>query len=186
VGALADKTVAAYVNQHFIATYLKVGTFEIVGGQKVGGNVASYFCLPDSSVLHAVAGPVDAKKFLSELRWAVETRKAAQTASTNLATGAFSQAQYRGYISQAHEERYFAENPGTWGGNVTFTRAKTPQMVVRNLAMMPPQLPRTASQQAQVEWLLARGPLTALEHVYPVIWEQVLGEKLSTLPVAQH
>ena len=66
MNALADEKVAEYVNEHCIATYLKVGTFQVVNGQKVGGNVASYFCVNDGAVVHAVAGPVDAQVFLSE------------------------------------------------------------------------------------------------------------------------
>ena len=34
MNALADETVASYVGEHFIATYLKVGTFQIVNGNK--------------------------------------------------------------------------------------------------------------------------------------------------------
>src|SRR5258707_516154 len=67
-----DEKVAEFVNEHFIATYLKVGTFQIVNGQKQGGNVVSYFCLGDGAVLHAVPGSVNARTFLSEARRASE------------------------------------------------------------------------------------------------------------------
>jgi len=33
--------------------------------------------------------------------------------------------------------------------------------------------------------MLASHPLAAIEHVYPIVWEQVLRERLSGLPVAQ-
>jgi hypothetical protein len=151
----------------------------------VGGNVASYFCLGDGTVVHAVPGPVDAKTFLNEARWAVETRKAALTAATNLANGSLNPFQVRAYISQAHEERYLAEQGGAWGSSTPFTRAQNPQALARNLSMLPGQLPRTASRQSQVEWLLAINPLPPLDRVYPFVWEQILSEKLSTLPVAQ-
>ena len=49
---------------NFESTYQKVGTFRIVGGNKQGGNVASYFCLSDGTVVHAVAGPLDARRYL--------------------------------------------------------------------------------------------------------------------------
>ena len=47
----------------FVSSFQKVATFRIVaGGQKQGGNVASYFCAPDGRVLHIVAGPVDCSR----------------------------------------------------------------------------------------------------------------------------
>ena len=66
MGALTDAKVGAYVNENFVTSYQKVGTFKIVGNNKQGGNVASYFCAPDGRVLHCVAGPVDAATFLRE------------------------------------------------------------------------------------------------------------------------
>jgi len=60
VNALANAEVGRFLNEHFVSSFQKVATFKIVGGQKQGGNVASYFCAPDGRVLHAIAGPVDA------------------------------------------------------------------------------------------------------------------------------
>ena len=54
------------MSDHFESTYQKVGTFRVVDGVKQGGNVAAYFCLADGTVVHAVAGVVDAKRFLQE------------------------------------------------------------------------------------------------------------------------
>jgi hypothetical protein len=184
VSALVDPRVAEYVNEHFVATYLKVGTFQIIGGKKVGGNVASYFCLFDGSVLHAVAGPVNAAQFLSEARWAVETRKAALTLGTKLATGELDLPKYRAYIKQAHEERYVAEgNPWMAGA--------MPKPILKNQPKapgqgpLPPNLPRLLSRQAQVHWLLAHDTLAPIDRIYPFVWEQILNERLSGLPVAQ-
>ncbi len=56
------------MGDNFESTYQKVGTFRIVNGQKQGGNVASYFCLSDGTVIHAVAGPLNARQYLQELR----------------------------------------------------------------------------------------------------------------------
>jgi hypothetical protein len=77
VGALANAEVGKYINQYFIASFQKVGTFRIVGKAKQGGNVAAYFCAHDGRVLHAVAGPVNAATLLREARWVVETTQAA-------------------------------------------------------------------------------------------------------------
>jgi hypothetical protein len=179
VNALANDQVAEYVNDHFIATYLKVGTFQIVNGQKVGGNVASYFCLPDGAVVHAVAGPVDAQVFLRESRWAVEIRKWGQTLSTTLATGEVDHDKFRAFIQQAHEERYQAENGAPW--------ARQGRPLPKNVKNAPlgQQLPRHVSQAAQVHWLLATNTLPAIDQVYPIVWEQILRERLSVQPVAQ-
>jgi hypothetical protein len=40
--------------------------------------------------------------------------------------------------------------------------------------------------QAQVHTLLAAYPLVKLEQVYPVVFERILGEKVSTLPVLEN
>jgi len=77
VGALADAKVGKYINEYFVSSFQRVGTFRIVGKAKQGGNVAAYFCAPDGRVLHAVAGPVNAATMLKEAKWVVETVEAA-------------------------------------------------------------------------------------------------------------
>jgi len=157
------------MNDNFISTYLKVGTFQIINGQKVGGNVASYFCLADGSVMHAVPGQVNADKLINEARWAYETRKSALTIGTNLETGTVNMRTYSEQVRKAHTERYFADR----GGNVGMWGKQT---------VLPMKMPAT-STQAQAHWLLARSPLIRLNDVYPTIWTQILREQLSTLPV---
>ncbi len=75
MNALANPEVGKFVNEYFVASFQKVATFRIVGGQKQGGNVATYFCAPDGRVLDVIAGPVDAATFLSEAKWVVEKAK---------------------------------------------------------------------------------------------------------------
>ena len=75
MNALADPELGQYLNEHFVSAFQKVGTFRIVGNQKQGGNVASYFCAQDGRVLHVVAGPVDAATLLKEAVWVVDTVK---------------------------------------------------------------------------------------------------------------
>ena len=170
MNALADPRVVDYMNETFICTYLKVGTFQIVNGQKQGGNVASYFCLPDGSVVHAIPGQVGADKLIAEARWAHEIRKSALTLATDLGTGNTDPRKFRDKIVKAHAERYHAE--GTeWSGH----RAYVP---------VPAVMPRHRSQQAQVHWLLARHPLAKLDKVYPTVWKEILQESLSDRPVA--
>jgi hypothetical protein len=81
VNALANAEVGKFLNEYFVSSFQKVGTFRIVNGQKQGGNVASYFCAPDGRVLHVVAGPVDAATILREAKWVVEGTKKAMTES---------------------------------------------------------------------------------------------------------
>jgi hypothetical protein len=81
VNALASLEVGKYLNEYFVASFQKVATFRIVGAQKQGGNVASYFCAPDGRVLHVIAGPVDAGTLLREARWVVESAKKAMAES---------------------------------------------------------------------------------------------------------
>jgi hypothetical protein len=73
VNALANPEVGKYLTEHFVSSFQKVATFRIVGKQKQGGNVASYFCAPDGRVLHVIAGPVNAQTLLKEAKWVVET-----------------------------------------------------------------------------------------------------------------
>ena len=75
MNALANAEVGKYLNEYFACSFQKVATFRIVGQQKQGGNVASYFCAPDGRVLHVVAGPVNADTLLREAKWVVETTK---------------------------------------------------------------------------------------------------------------
>jgi len=72
VNALANPEVGKYINEYFVSSFQKVATFRVVGKQKQGGNVATYFCAPDGRVLHCVAGPVDAATLLREAKWVVE------------------------------------------------------------------------------------------------------------------
>jgi hypothetical protein len=173
VNALANDKVADFINENFVATFMKVGTFRIVNGQKQGGNVASYFCLPDGSVVHAVPGKVDADTLLTEARWAHETRRYAQTRGTVFSTGTVDLFKFRTYISQAHRER-FAQlaNP---------EQARQSGMHVR----LPAYLPRDLSTQAQAHWFLGNNPLTKIDVVFPFVWQRILNEQLSGLPVAK-
>ena len=99
MNALADPDLGDYLNQNFVSAFQKVGTFRIVGKQKQGGNVASYFCAQDGRVLHAVAGPVNAKTLLKEAEWVVKTVETAL--KEHKANGTSFKAQFR----KAHAKR---------------------------------------------------------------------------------
>jgi len=104
VNALANPEVGKYLNEHFVAGFQKVATFKIVGQQKQGGNVASYFCAPDGRVLHCVAGPVDGATLLREAQWVVETTKKAMDESKG------DGARFKAHFRRAHAQRLQAEH----------------------------------------------------------------------------
>jgi hypothetical protein len=104
VNALANPEVGKYFNEYFASSFQKVATFRLVGAQKQGGNVASYFCAPDGRVLHVVAGPVDAATLLREAQWVVATTKKAMAQSKG------DGAAFKAFFRQAHAERLRQEH----------------------------------------------------------------------------
>jgi hypothetical protein len=192
VNALADKSVGDYVNEHYVASFLKVGTFTIANGAKQGGNVATYFCLPDGSVLHAIAGPVNAAQFLKEARWVVETRKLAIFEAHG------DPARYKDFFRKSHVERLAKEH----GLPLRMTRMQTVAM-----ANMTGAFPDGADQasmdrlqnalqqqgggrvndnQGKVHQIMANYPLVKIEQVYRYVFERILNERVSTAPVVQN
>lgn len=99
MNALADPKVGQYLNEHFVSAFQKVGTFRIVGKNKQGGNVASYFCAPDGRVLHTIAGPVDAATLLKEARWVVDV------AQRGIETSKGDGGVFKVLLRKAHAER---------------------------------------------------------------------------------
>ena len=104
MNALANPEVGKYLDKYFVASFQRVGTFRIVGGQKQGGNVATYFCAPDGRVLHAVAGPVDANTLLREAKWVVEIAKLGIEKSNG------NGADFKAYLRKAHADKLRTED----------------------------------------------------------------------------
>ncbi len=167
MNALAKDKVGSYMNDHFVSSHQKVGTFQKIGDQKVGGNVASYFCKFDGTVIHAIPGPVDEATFLAEARFAVELHNSAlflATAGPNKNLNLTQQkAVYAKAIKKGFEDRV--------GPTVTL-----PKGGIRSQ-------PKGAGQQVQVNQLLYQTPLPRLEVLYPYVWEKILREKLSAAPI---
>lgn len=113
MNALADPQVGKYLNEHFISAFQKVATFRIVGQQKQGGNVATYFCAQDGRVLHVIAGPVDAATMLREARWVVDTVKKSLAETENRTIT------FKSKFREAHAERLRREH-GLTVSPVTF------------------------------------------------------------------
>lgn len=186
MNALANAEVGQYLNDHCVSAFQKVGTFRIVNGQKQGGNVAAYFCLGDGSVLHVVAGPVDAATLLREARWVVETRKLAIFESRN------DPAAYREFFRRAHLDRLKAEH-GVTVNNSLPAGTSSRLTVNSGLRGVPSgklaanhgwqRTGRALDNQGKVHMLLAQHPMPKIEQIYKYVFEKILNEKVSTLPV---
>lgn len=161
MNALGDERVVAFLKENCVATYVKVGTFSIVNGQKIGGNVASYFCLPNGGVLHALAGPLGAEAFLTEARWIM-----------NVYNGALLDAGLKGDRNQLDGQRFL-----DWLARAHSQRQFT--------AVLPGVAWNDTHRQRQIHGLLAHDPLMRLDRLYPIVWRQILGEQLSSAPVVR-
>jgi hypothetical protein len=104
VNALANPEVGKFINENFVSSFQKVATFRIVGKQKQGGNVASYFCAPDGRVLHCVAGPVNAQTLLREAKWVVQTVERAMKEAKD------DGAAFKAIFRKAHAEKLRTES----------------------------------------------------------------------------
>jgi hypothetical protein len=174
---LADASVGAYLNRHYIAAFQKVATFQINGRQKQGGNVASYFCTADGLVLHAVAGPVDARTFLRECRWANETYQLGLL--DNHKTVPELQIFFRkAHLDRLHKEQRVHVAPERLRLEEA---ARTPQALGQ---LLDQNAHLRLSNQGKVHLLMAVAPLPRLDLVYQVVFEKILNEKISTDPVA--
>jgi hypothetical protein len=159
-----------------VSSYQKVGTFRIANGQKQGGNVAGYFCTPEGQVLHVIAGPVGAEVFLREARWVIETHKLAVLEKQHR------RHDLREFFRRAHAERlkyefgvaYISPAPGSKSGSTTAAAALLAEPRYRDL-----------SRQGLVHLLLAAPGPCDIQQLYRLVFERILGEQISTLPVAQ-
>ncbi len=159
MNALTKADVGDYLNDHFVSSYQKVGTFQLVGGQKQGGNVAGYFCTPDGRVLHLIAGPVNARTFLQEARWTVETWKLAQLEHPDDDAGR------KATLRKAHVARLRRKH-------------RQPQTLESLLIIN--------DKESRVHLLLALAPLVKLDKAYDLVFEKVLRETVSTNPVIEN
>jgi len=214
VGALANPEVGAYINKHFVSSFQKVATFQIVNGQKQGGNVASYFCAPDGRVLHCIAGPVDAATMLREARWVVDSVKKAMEESKR------TEVPFKALFRRWHAERLRQEfglvvEPATFDApssreddplsyNDPSGRPVLPVLIVPPIdgpdvefrALAKPAAEADAAgvaakrggrwalgNQGRVHQLMSAYSMTKIEKIYATVFENILGERVSTKPV---
>lgn len=165
MNALANEKVGDYLNDHFVSAAQKVGTFQVIGKAKVGGNVASYFCRvvnDELHVVHCIPGPVDAATFLSEARFAVELHNQA------MLVGAKNWQKYGVAVQDGFRDRT--------GGLRDVVRKEM-------RAVRPPPREVTAGLQGLVNEYLTKTTLPKLAAFYPYVWEKILREPLSASPV---
>jgi len=165
--------VGNYLNTFFISSYQKVGTFRVANGRKQGGNVASYFCLPDGQVLHVLAGPVDATTMLQEARWVVETWKLALLEQKE------DPRQLLAFFAKAHADRLRQEHGLTLSEDHQLRNASTVDLTT----FLDQSANRRLSRQGRVHLLLACTSPLKIEQIYRPVFEKILGETISTSPV---
>jgi hypothetical protein len=165
--------VGNYLNTHFVSSYQKIGTFRVANGQKQGGNVASYFCLPDGEVLHVIAGPVNAATMLTEARWVVETWKLALLEKKE------SPAELCAFFAKAHADRLRQE----YGLTLRESRQVSNAWSGDPTALLNDSPNQRLSRQGQIHLLLAAKSPVKIEQIYQLVFEKILGETVSTSPV---
>lgn len=215
MNALAKPEVGRYLNEHFVSSFQKVATFQIVNGQKQGGNVAAYFCAPDGRVLHVVAGPVDSATMLRESKWVIETVTALVKESKEKG------ASFKVLLRKAHAEKLrrehglvvdaaaFDSQPKDDSDPLTYNDP-TGRDILPTLLPPPIDGPDVEFKNKQedearaggaremmdkkggrhvlgnagrVHHLLAAYGSIKIEKIYATVFENILGEKVSTKPV---
>jgi hypothetical protein len=216
VNALNTPEVGKYLNEYFVSSFQKVATFKIVGNQKQGGNVASYFCAPDGRVLHVVAGPVDAATMLKEAKWVVETTEKAMKEAKG------DGAAFKAIFRKAHAERLRNEH-GLVVEAVTYDpvveqdpkAALTyndptgqplapklppapldgPDVKLKDMQELAAKAPGAREvvdrkggkwqlgNQGRVHMLMSAHAMSKIETLYGTVFQDILGEKISTKPV---
>jgi hypothetical protein len=193
--------VGKFLNEHFAAGFQKVGTFKIVNGVKTGGNVATYFCTADGRVLHAIAGPVDARTLLQEAKWVLDIHEKAKKAADG------KDADYVKFVRQAHAERLKKDSEKPEEGSLTkdlekalakgdidkaddefsklTKKLRSNELNDQEKKQLKDQLRKLSSSPlaAAVHRLLETQALDDIDKVYTKVWEGVLKEKVSNDPV---
>jgi hypothetical protein len=182
VNALANEEVGKYLNDHFVASFQKVSSFRIVNGEKQGGNVATYFCLPNGKVIHAIAGPVNAETFLIEAKWVVDLQNMASLEAPN------NYNKYVAFIRHAHtlrvqKELGFGEGAAlSKSAGAAGCRGAGFTGVPTGFHRPMPNF-RALSTQGKVNLMFSQHPLPGLDQIYKYVFTTILGQQISTLPV---
>ena len=136
--------------------------------------MASYFCTPDGLVLHLVPGPASGRVLLSEARWPNETYEHARLENQTTPL------ELRAFFRRAHLARLHNEH------RLLLPTEQLPELGIANrdaVNMLFDQNWRL-NNAGKVHVLLAVMPLPPIEQVYQPVFERLLGEQISTNPVA--
>jgi hypothetical protein len=192
VKALANEDVGKLLNRYFVASFQRVGTFKINNGRKQGGNVATYFCVPDGRVLHAIAGPVDANTLLAETNWVIRKTKEAAARSKGDAT-TFKHLMRKFHAERLQEKYGIHVTPVLQDGALQDLKTALAyrDAAGRRLAPVLPLPPiengrevrARLTNDAKVHRLLAAHATMKIENLYGAIFEGILAEKVTTKPV---
>jgi hypothetical protein len=172
VNALANEQVGNFINTNFVAAYKKVGTFRKDGDTKTGGNVATYFCRPNETVIHVIPGPADADTFLREARWAVDVNESAALDHPDDPEG------QREHLRLAHGVRFLSDRSGGMPRS-----AKGASLTNQVNGLMLKARPRGGDVLEQAHWLMWSNPLPPLAGVYRTVWTDILNEQVTDVPV---
>ncbi|GEM_PF-3168129 len=157
--------------------------------QKIGGNVAVYFCTPDLDALHAIAGNVSAEEFVAGAEWAAELwrelrglPKPVRRERARAAHGAM--------LGKDHP---IQDTPLTWTSTVTslggtadsrIGTVATKITITYSVNLNPLMFGRALDAQIETHRLLLGRPLAPLEEVFRGLFEGILGEKVSDQEVS--
>jgi hypothetical protein len=169
-GALSNESVGEFVNEHFICSYQKVGVQRKFNGQRFGGNVVTYFCLADGTVLHAVMGPVTWKQFLDEATWIVDTLETAKRETKG------DREKCDARIRKAHADRYVDEMK-------TYVFLRFPQLPANQIPKsLPTARPKLLPAPMQLEWMLASYHAPKLITLGKMVYQDLLNETFYHVP----
>jgi hypothetical protein len=84
------------------------------------------------------------------------------------------------YFRKAHAERFFEEHGGVSDSKGWDARSQ------RQVTKLYPQRPANLPAQTQVQWLLASRNFPKVGDIYKIVYQDILGERISNLPVIEH
>ena len=101
-----------------------------------------------------------------------DTAVYALTRTTSVTTGVVDVPRCAALSAWRNTERYYEEKNSHRGRDLSARR-------------LPIFLPKDESKLAQAHCYLGTNPLAKIDNVFPYVWEEILKEQLSVLPVAK-
>jgi hypothetical protein len=130
-------------------------------------------------VLHLVAGPVNANTLLDEARWVVEMWKLAEL------QGATEYKDFQKTFRKAHLDRLIKEHKSKLNPVVLPEMEGADALTPVNKSVFLFYKGHHGKTQGKVHHLLAFYPLPKIGRVYEVVFQSILNENLSTVPVVK-